>query len=58
MRPVCAPARGLVRVHPKDGIVVLRGQGLAGLLGQAELLPEEAIAAFDLWRNTTDKTEY
>ena len=23
-----------------------------------ELLPEEAIAAFDLWRNTTDKTEY
>ena len=23
-----------------------------------ELLPEEAIAAFDLWRNTADKTEY
>ena len=36
MRPVCAPARGLVRVHPEDGIVVLRGQGLAGLLGQTE----------------------
>ncbi len=36
LRPVCALARGLVRVHPEDGIVVLRGQGLAGLLGQTE----------------------
>ena len=28
------------------------------VLVEEELLPEEAIAAFDLWRNTTDKTEY